>query len=1560
MPNNQFTIAIPSHRNSFFIASILGLLLPVLDKGPMIRTLFGENIAIDDLEYELEHCYLNLFPHLNQFVNLYLRPRLAAYIKENPTHFKGDPQSLLQRATSISEGTLACGPIEIQAFSLLTNTHIQVATSAVQPDEICEYGSRGAQNTIKIYYTNESNALCTTSIGYKRHLIPGDGDCCFTAFGIHRETAYSLLDCNLKKIVSYIQPLLDAALLTEKYYDHLKRNQSIPQDISFEVFSTHYQQYRKNTGILRVYLKYDLLERAVENGWGHPAFLQALAHLLRINLRIWEKDSAEQLQPLSTYADKYARYSSGDNNPWIDLLWVNRSHFDRLELIGYDETSQNRLLTPLTQQLNSSCHVRIDSSDDLSGELGKQLKLFSVVSVVKEEADNQPMLTVINQSLGKISSYLDNMSHCVTIPGRNSYRQGDCNTVVSEGKTIPALLQHNRYVELFHRVDFQAANRDLMHTVNEALKANDTRRDYFVSTGLYGGLEGATVSFLLFMAERWLAVSILPPVFAADIAFTGIGVGYGLAGKHFAERLKSGLRKAHQQIDEGLSKETYEERKDFLTGAAEPLVQEYNDWFANICRYFQTSDSARSFLSFCLGVCSNVTGNYSDAYEKYGEAIEYAKKAQDPFGHLQTTLLKIQLLKEKPAAEVYVNLTPENSKRRAQAEINDLLKALTPSFEPAFTDCFWSIFDRIREVSKIDLDNMSSGEMELVHYFIQLDNFFLLKHYAHEKGQYIEVLGRFAQVLLLATASLKSLKIFSERVKAYEIPITDVVNKCVQCVETIHQFKNNNPSTINNNKDLKNNLLSMEKFILDIYTYFCFGKTLEESRYYALARNLFDSSLSLPSRLRFLSTLKEEFSVHHPSIESWLDSITHHSPTSEITGNNMLHMLVKLKAGDVTTSDSIDSIHAAAKKLASFYDKQNKKQEAPYGALTQSDPFAIKAILDEYQQEIALANAKKQATLPESSFLNDIKIAIIGHIGIYLSSKPSEKRDLYHKNVISSLDIVFADVRFCQQIADAYRKIPSSQIPNLREKTEYLVKLVSYDAVLIRGICGLVKESAIANAHSLFSTKVADYIQNVLSQYIVEENASNATEETELLTGLQIRMEEYFRQYKPTVTSRTYAFIDQSKCLNNVLDSLKNGIFNSADRRAQILGFYSHIDESRIPRNEYKNKKMYLIDLLHLAPITIEKLYKLAMDMPQKAESQFAADVIRCIRDAWQPNCTGNVSSNRNTFFLSENTSDQERQETRKKINQKMNIFRSAFMHFISKTYTLFAFVLSDEAVNYTKNDALSKTSDALKSMQVCANVNVPFVGGIEVSITHIMAGVLDLVGYIKGHLEKQKMKHFYEVFSSDETQRFNEMLEAALKLSVELSPELYHMTEISIVKLAEIISIRVINKMTNDPGSRYLRCPSMIEQIKTTVLDTKPDTPTERKPFKQICQEGMRSHRGSKERSEISQLAGEKDGPTYEAILDFSGRVVVQKGKTIGVVPAKTRSNAFCMALADTPVSTTVITREALPERLRPIIDVCVEVYQEEMDNNFPVIPTDLPEYRQQQMRCMRMGASL
>lgn len=1576
MPNN--TIAIPTHRNSFFIASILGLLLPILDKGPMIKNLFGQNIESDKinaLEEELEHCYLHIFPHLNQLINLHLRPRLAHYIRENTSNFsEHPPQNLLQRATFITEGTLACGPIEIQAFSLLTNTKIQVAASLEQPDIISEYGLQNAQNTIKIYYAHESNAVAITPRGYKRHFIPGDGDCCFTAFGVHRQTAYSLLENNLRKIISFIQPLLDAELLMEKFYNYLKAHNIIAQDIAFDVFSNNREQHLKDQRILRAYLKYDIIEREVSNGWGHPGFLQALARLLRVNLRIWEKNSSEQLQPLSEYASHYACYISDDNHPWIDLLYISNNHFDRLELIGYDSVPQNAVLTPIAQQLNSSCHVNIDPSV-LSDELGRQLQLFSVV---KEDTINQNIIDITNQAFEEISSYIGKINDNTTITARNSYSRDNASMMILSKKkdekendivhSTPALLNLGKNTELLTRVDLQDAKRDLMNTSTSDLMSNDTPWNYFTNSGTYG-LIGTGVGTVILGGEWLLSIPILSSILPVEITFAACGLAYGLAGKHFTERLKKTLLAANQKIDTGLS------RKDdsALTCYGEAMAlleQEYNDSVANFFRYFQTTDGARSFLSFCLGICSNLRGAYLAAYEKYEEANLYAKKANNPTANLLTTLLKIELLKKNYIA-IYSDLTEENSKTKAQSEIDVLSKYLSTSFTPALTDLYWSIFDRTIEISNMcqtylcHNNPITPHNMDLIHHFMQFDNFFLLKHYSNEQGSYIEVLGTSVQALLLATISLKNIKIAPAHcsISPYEIPITRVVEKFEQCNKKINQFRNNYPSSINNNEDIKNSLLFIEKFILDFYTHLYLGKTINEQRYYALTTALTPHSFNLSSRYQLLSTLKEEFSMSYPSIENWLDSITPSSSllVSQKTGDNMLHMLVKLKTGDMKIQDSV---HIAAKKLVSLCDTQNLKKESPYSALNQSDPFKVKTILDNYKQELAVANTKKQALLPEFIFLDQIKVVIIGHIDTYLSHKPSEKYASYKKNVISSLDIIFKNDIFRQHIVDNYRKISSVSIPPLREKNEYLVSLVVYNAELIQAMYRLVKENPISNANSPFSEKVATYICNPFSPYIIEDSSNETEAEKDLLLALQARMTDYFQQYKPTVIGGTYSALNGKNRLTNVINSLQDGVFNHASRREEMVRYYRSIDVSRIPNNE--SMETHLLNLVTQDSKKIEALYKLSMEKQQDFASQFATDVVQYIKDDWQSLISKNVSitgnillgRHRNSVFFSGNTVNQGSEIILVKVDQKMKIFKSAFLHFILKTYSLFSALLN-ESVQRKKDDAITAIGDALKSTQIIAGVNVPFVGKLDVNIPSVIAGILDLFVMANEYLDKQKMRHFYDVFSSDETQRFNEIVEAALKLSVELSPELYHMPEASITTLAEIASKRIINYITYDTNNIYSQHPSFVQKTKAHLFGSKPTTAVIRKSIIQICQEGMRSHMGSGEHSTISKPVGDHNSPTYEAILDYSGWIVAQKNG-VTFIPAKNDSRAFCMALTYPSQVAVSNDRKQLPERLQQIVDICSEVYKAEMNNNHPVIFDDIFSHRRQHMIDDRIAASV
>ena len=72
------------------------------------------------------------------------------------------------------------------------------------------------------------------SRNYIRHAVDRDGDCGYTAFGIVREEAFKLLSAHINQISKIVILAVKHALLTEKFFEYLKKTGSINENLSVE------------------------------------------------------------------------------------------------------------------------------------------------------------------------------------------------------------------------------------------------------------------------------------------------------------------------------------------------------------------------------------------------------------------------------------------------------------------------------------------------------------------------------------------------------------------------------------------------------------------------------------------------------------------------------------------------------------------------------------------------------------------------------------------------------------------------------------------------------------------------------------------------------------------------------------------------------------------------------------------------------------------------------------------------------------------------------------------------------------------------------------------------------------------------------------------------------------------------------------------------------------------------------------------------------------------------------------------------------------------------------
>jgi hypothetical protein len=183
-------------------------------------------------------------------------------------------------------------------------------------------------NQPEIYVANVGNSPKE----FIRHIVYGDGHCGYTAFGIDREEAATLLQNDIKSISKIIQLLVEQALLTAEFYTYLC-------DKKIVIDSTHpeitdgalLKQFAAKLDIQKAYINYDVRDKKIDSGYTHPKILQALAHIRGIDLYIWTLGENNSLVPHRVGDEDYSVYCSPKADERIDLLFDMGNHFDRLE-----------------------------------------------------------------------------------------------------------------------------------------------------------------------------------------------------------------------------------------------------------------------------------------------------------------------------------------------------------------------------------------------------------------------------------------------------------------------------------------------------------------------------------------------------------------------------------------------------------------------------------------------------------------------------------------------------------------------------------------------------------------------------------------------------------------------------------------------------------------------------------------------------------------------------------------------------------------------------------------------------------------------------------------------------------------------------------------------------------------------------------------------------------------------------------------------------------------------------------------------------------------------------
>lgn len=170
--------------------------------------------------------------------------------------------------------------------------------------------------------------------------VNNDGNCGYTAFGIMRDDAFTLLSNNITQIQHLIVPAIQEQLVAEDFIQYLQEQRTLSADLlkDFSSYQTAAKEkgmldpvmnnlyhHAKDPTVIQSYLNYDVKDRKVDNGWAHPCILQALAHIQGLRLYIWKLNDHDELIP----HPQYPFY--GEHGSYTHLLFKNGNHFERLE-----------------------------------------------------------------------------------------------------------------------------------------------------------------------------------------------------------------------------------------------------------------------------------------------------------------------------------------------------------------------------------------------------------------------------------------------------------------------------------------------------------------------------------------------------------------------------------------------------------------------------------------------------------------------------------------------------------------------------------------------------------------------------------------------------------------------------------------------------------------------------------------------------------------------------------------------------------------------------------------------------------------------------------------------------------------------------------------------------------------------------------------------------------------------------------------------------------------------------------------------------------------------------
>jgi len=231
---------------------------------------------------------------------------------------------------------------------------------------------------------SKKNRVGNTKSGYIRYKVASDGNCGYTAFGITRQKAFTLLTEHLDEIKTILKPAILEQLLEEKFGTFLKERKAVAPTTPIHLQTEEHEGYAAFPAVISAFLEYDVKQGGIDEGWAHPLMLQALAHIQKIELHLWRLSPNQALQLHRGAGYDYAIYQPpGGSTQRTDLLFINGNHFERLELVNCENLPDEEPIYPPYSSRSQKLTVAHTSNTTLTfGIVIGGLLAFSLTTMV--------------------------------------------------------------------------------------------------------------------------------------------------------------------------------------------------------------------------------------------------------------------------------------------------------------------------------------------------------------------------------------------------------------------------------------------------------------------------------------------------------------------------------------------------------------------------------------------------------------------------------------------------------------------------------------------------------------------------------------------------------------------------------------------------------------------------------------------------------------------------------------------------------------------------------------------------------------------------------------------------------------------------------------------------------------------------------------------------------------------------------------------------------------------------------------------------------------------------